>query len=670
MLDGLLELSFGLLETYTDSIAKAPSPNVDIPEGIIYQHDPCVLDLKMFHTRPTMHGIGLDIMLQLFEDHDFLRNEIMDKISSKIGSQMPYSAIYIVLLRHLTKGSTPLLFFVPFLKSCLDEIQFLPIHSAISVLLIILSASRKDFNLHQTLMMFIRKALSHKQENLREIAVIGLTRFLSSFNSEDYQSQFFHEIVTLIKRCLMLSARHKLVFYKELIEVVGKKPSLADFCFDFLVRHLSSYCDQAGLSFSSCQVADQVSEPIHWLLKCCTVSCIHSSSVHLSKEREEYFRLGDQICKNLLEQDLVYFGLTESSAIGVYGTPQRKSLIRFLLVALSYEAMIEFLYFKSKQSDCETKPSILLALVSKCGNLLESCKKMYAEEKSKKSPLLPQSICILSPAVITGIASLFHPRGSFFLQRLNIVASQTMSWNENVSLENLCILFRYLLTLLERTSLADFADKSKADKRGSNTSSVLLIVESMGSIVKILRNQFEELQWAPLLFERNDPCTQYFKLLAGLIDFDFVKESCCLVKLASSLIPSADQGTWNSEFSKFVRCETNAKDHVFSKEVLNQFILMCSDKHLEVLILIAKNVHAIWGHVGLANNSNINEIVPLDEADSIGILTDEKSIISAAIIVCNESQRFTKEIIWVLSELKSNLGKKGASKWEFICWFL
>ncbi|XP_038709644.1 Fanconi anemia group I protein [Tripterygium wilfordii] len=245
--------------------------------------------------------IGIQIVKNLFEVHDMVRNEIIEQCKFRILSLKPEQSKPVIrLLGHLVQSYPYILLeYVSRIKELLDYYTFMPGKVAAYLVTVLLPLIKFSHDLQDYIILVVRKAMFRREDTVRLAATntiinLLLTEFQSkrdvSLSFQDSSSQasssqqteipcrigkgLFQELSGLLQRCLYQQAKVKEAMYYGLVKIVLADPSSCRAVFDFLLPHFLRFFqeDMDQLNIRSCVKTEcrkvVLEEPLDCLLSC------------------------------------------------------------------------------------------------------------------------------------------------------------------------------------------------------------------------------------------------------------------------------------------------------------------------------------------------------------------------------------------------------------------
>ncbi|KAI9184088.1 hypothetical protein H9P43_003141 [Blastocladiella emersonii ATCC 22665] len=572
LLEPLVELACVLLDSSTGgSTATSPSAAAKLANIPGLTFDPASLGLAS-PSRPSSaleagnhstdddddditehigYTLGQEIFFELFGMHELVRTTVLEKILDRVMSKSPATSSYLDLLERMIARPHLVMPQTSRLRGFLDQVPYLDGALAVRLFCVLLPVTQWDEKFRGTVMLTLRKSMLNKREDLRELAIIAGVRLLVETQAKGYDPTFVHEVIGLLRRCLTLSAHLKLVFYQHLAASVCRCPALADVVLPILARHLQLYVDaQNKPRFAECARRGEVLEPMHWLVKCCTVAVAHATpGLDVAKDTVTRIR---KVADKLKTQELEDFGIPATSHYGPGGPQQMEHYHVANIAIAAYEAVLEFLMVSSAGDAAVRQAQVptMEALNDRIERFADQVRKQYLDAKGKKNPnvLLHADLCIVDPPVLHELHGLINAHDRHLVRKLGMAMQYCpTSTPASSSPEQRLNLARFFLGMLDALQVGEAAKRDKKDKARSLP---MLAVESLDTLVASVRRYGDLDAFAAALEDPHGAgagagtvssfarlCARVIKLTATLLSNDFEKEAQAAFKFLRKVHP-------------------------------------------------------------------------------------------------------------------------------------
>ncbi|KNE55440.1 hypothetical protein AMAG_01331 [Allomyces macrogynus ATCC 38327] len=617
---------------------------------------------------------GMTILFRLFVEHESVRETLLDRIMARLASMTPGVGHYLTLLEELVKEEALLEPFLPKIRQFLEHVQHLPIPSATHLLTILLPIAQWDLAFRDSLMLFLRKAMLNKREDLRVIAVRGAVQLLCVSQTRDVAPAFLYEILGLVRRCLTLSSQHKLAFYQHVVLALDQYPSLGNHLIEVLGRHLLRYVDQTKMRLGDCMQGGQVTEPIHWLIKACATAFRSTSEDH--PFHKTFGEAMATLVTAIASKELEDFYLSPTSHYGFADDSQLKNYVQAMLLISSFESLIELCLVVAGPDSTATVLPVVEQLHERVTRFTETVRKQFTDAKGKKNAhaALHCDVCILAPSTVCSMDDLLTASTQHQLRKLQTAMAHVDL--AQIAHDQLATLGRLLLSRLDRTAIASTSEREKKDKL-KGKSMVMYAVEALDQLLAayVLR-QGEAVGIGDFMFEiaprgaaaaasrtaagrdAVQPLDFLAQVLQDLIACGYVKEARVVVNVLHDLFSHVEHSHLRTNLVQFA-AEASKFDNLALAKDLTALLsaLNWNLEHIVFLQTLAKNIHHELGAV-----TTLPEGLPpveLANDEEICLFRGSlKNTLGGCQELLRECERAFKELDWMFAEFRSEYGRK------------
>ena len=233
---------------------------------------------------------SLQLMERAFRKHESVRNEILSNIFSGVTSRDESSPHFVQLLSRIaTACCHDVMDCISKVKDTLEYISFMSPSTAVNLVRALQPVLRTQTNLQDFLHIVLRKSLFNRELDARMVALeclifIAESSCPPSAHAHSQQADAIAlktadstaiEIISQVRRCMLQQVQLRQKLYDGLLDVLHKKPYLADHILGILLPQLMAYIinDADGaithLNLQGCvdELGGGISEPIAHLLR-------------------------------------------------------------------------------------------------------------------------------------------------------------------------------------------------------------------------------------------------------------------------------------------------------------------------------------------------------------------------------------------------------------------
>ncbi|KNE60097.1 hypothetical protein AMAG_18471 [Allomyces macrogynus ATCC 38327] len=615
----------------------------------------------------------MSILCKLFVEHESVRETLLDRIMARLAS-MTSVGHYLALLEQLTKEEARLQPYLPKIRQFLEHVQHLSIPSATHLLTLLLPIAQWDMAFRDSLMLFLRKAMLNKREDLRVIAVRGAVQLLCVSQSRGVAPAFLYEILGLVRRCLTLSSQHKLAFYQHVVLALDQYPSLGDHLIEVLGRHLLRYVDQTKLRLGDCMQGAQVTEPIHWLIKACATA--YRSTSEDQSYRATFCDTLTALATAIATKELEDFYLSPTSHYGFADESQQKNYVQAMLLISSFESLIELCLAMARTDGTAHMVPVIGQLHERVAQFTETVRKQFTDAKGKKNAhaALHCDVCILAPSTVCSMDDLLAASTRHQLRKLQTAMAHVDL--AQIAHDQLATLGRLLLSRLDRTSIAGTADHEKKEKL-KGKSMVMYAVEALDQLLAAyLLRQGDAVDIGAFMFEiaprgaaaaasrtaagrdAVQPLDFLAQVLQDLIACEYVKEARIMAKVLYDLHGHVEHSHLRTNLVQFAAEASKFDNLALAKDMTALLSALNWDlEHIGFLQTLAKNIHHELGAVTTLPEG----LPPVEMANDEEIRLFRgslKNTLGGSQELLRECERAFKELDWLFAEFRSEYGRK------------
>ncbi|KAJ3359529.1 hypothetical protein GGF32_009175 [Allomyces javanicus] len=617
---------------------------------------------------------GMTILCRLFVEHESVRETLLDRIMARLASMTSAVGHYLALLEQLIKEEAHLTLYMPKIRQFLEHVQHLPIPSATHLLTLLLPIAQWDMAFRDSLMLFLRKAMLNKREDLRVIAVRGAVQLLCVSQARDVAPAFLYEILGLVRRCLTLSSQHKLAFYQHVVLALDQYPSLGDHLMEVLGRHLLRYVDQTKLRLGDCMQGAQVTEPIHWLIKACATA--YRSTSEDQPYRATFRDALNALATAIATKELEDFYLSPTSHYGFADESQQKNYVQAMLLISSFESLVELCLAMAGTDGTAQMVPIMEQLHERVTRFTETVRKQFTDAKGKKNAhaALHCDVCILAPSTVCSMDDLLAASTRHQLRKLQTAMAHVDL--AQIAHDQLATLGRLLLSRLDRTSIANTADREKKEKL-KGKSMVMYAVEALDQLLAAyLLRQNETVDIGAFMFEiaprgataaasrtaagrdAVQPLDFLAQVLQDLIACGYVKEARVVVKVLHDVYGHVEHSHLRTNLVQFAAEATKFDNLALAKDMTALLSALNWDlEHIGFLQTLAKNIHHELGAV-TSLPEGLPPVEMTNEEEICLFRGSLKNTIGGSQELLRECERAFKELDWLFAEFRSEYGRK------------
>ncbi|KAL7748729.1 hypothetical protein RI367_005883 [Sorochytrium milnesiophthora] len=455
MLEGLLDLGTQMLELHPltllpgNTSAGFPShrmpyiAGLSVPSSIRYSANGIASQIEKQQTLLPQQQyalLGAKLLAALFQELEMVRPQIFDSIirgitmtvaastaswaSSSVasgGARSTAAANYIDLLAYLVARcpSFVLMSLVERLKDCLDQIPYLPGYLGLRLLQVVLPLMQWNHNFASSVMLFLRKGLFGRDQNLRQVSLMGYIVVLHFWqqraNAADqdgtqgkalpdtYAHTSATEVLGVLRRVLTQQSELRLRLYDALMSLADQYPELGGDILETVHRHFSSFITTTDdtylgpLRIDRClelhmhkEAGPQVREPMPWLISCmshalrATTAASKSSSSASGKSAQDEMQA---IAKRMAQCTLDDFDLNMAQEFSLTNNQAHRNYLVAMLVVGSYEVFFEHVFATCPRN--KEHLELMAQLFEKRHTLGEEVRKRFADSKGKKAGTAP-----------------------------------------------------------------------------------------------------------------------------------------------------------------------------------------------------------------------------------------------------------------------------------------
>lgn len=193
--------------------------------------------------KSEIHSLGKEILLELFEHHDTIRNSLLERIISKIMENNPRAIDYIDILKYIILKVPQEVF--PFIKKIKEVLDFTSLINGDIIAefvgsiypLMVLHPSLKDHAI-----LVLRKTMYSREENPRITSISGLVELLLRTMEKDEEKDTIQDIFGYLKRSLSQQLKVREHLYVNLLKIFKQslKPTHDDHINSKKIRELIS----------------------------------------------------------------------------------------------------------------------------------------------------------------------------------------------------------------------------------------------------------------------------------------------------------------------------------------------------------------------------------------------------------------------------------------------
>ena len=198
--------------------------------------------------------LGKTMLVETFVLHSMVRAEVMEAICSRVVARGDSVQHWVALLQDLVgKQPTLVLDHIGRLKQLLEYVLHLPPAVAAPMLRSFLPLQRQRPDLRDQLILLLRKAMFHREEELRLTAVHGFLQLLhgtaevteatsnGASSTVSVSLQFQLELLGFIRRSFSQQASIRSVLYDGLVVVFEQQSQLRELISELLTNQLRHY---------------------------------------------------------------------------------------------------------------------------------------------------------------------------------------------------------------------------------------------------------------------------------------------------------------------------------------------------------------------------------------------------------------------------------------------
>eukprot|EP00698_Gefionella_okellyi_P015230 TRINITY_DN4297_c0_g1_i1.p1 TRINITY_DN4297_c0_g1~~TRINITY_DN4297_c0_g1_i1.p1 ORF type:complete len:1288 (-),score=301.62 TRINITY_DN4297_c0_g1_i1:2000-5287(-) len=325
--------------------------------------------------------LGIKVLYSLFRRHEAVRDEILEQIFSRVITRSDAAVRYLELLAKIVNEHQQQIIsdFLQRIKESLEYLAYLPPATGSALLTAVQPLLRYSAHFQDYVVLVLRKAMFHREEDARLIAVGGLLQLLihvgrrqqaltimasqaegdATDGAAESFSTLYGEILGYLRRCLTQQAAVREKLYYGLCAI--SRGRLRDpFIFDILLAQVQRYVDLGAKPVLKIHRCIEVKGDTPVLVEPlgCLLVCVHRCMQAIKSDRSidsaavtMLQQVLTQVLQNMLSCELEEFELDKSATYTQQTGEGRKNQQVALQLLSVLDALIEFATANDRMPD-------------------------------------------------------------------------------------------------------------------------------------------------------------------------------------------------------------------------------------------------------------------------------------------------------------------------------